>query len=54
MYDDGFHLITNVDFSEVVIEAMKKKNSTRYRDLCNLQVFTWCKDWNELPIDGHA
>jgi ubiquinone/menaquinone biosynthesis C-methylase UbiE len=29
MYDDGFHAITNIDFSEVVIEEMKKKNVKR-------------------------
>ena len=30
LYDDGYHRITNIDFSELVIEEMKVKNISRH------------------------
>jgi SAM-dependent methyltransferase len=31
LYDDGYHRITNIDFSELVIEEMKVKNISRHK-----------------------
>lgn len=33
MYDDGFKKITNIDFSDVVIKEMQKKNFKKRKDL---------------------